>query len=108
VLLRHALGEDVSACVRERLAAGVMMIPVPRRGIYKGVRGDGSAREVEYVEDVRITAKADQLLEPLPEGDCYLGFIFARGPRPVEVVAALREAHGRLAFEIDPELRVIR
>ena len=108
VLLRHALGEDVSACVRERLAAGVMMIPVPRRGIYKGVRGDGSAREVEYVEDVRMTAKTDQLLEPLPEGDSYLGFIFARGARPAEVVAALREAHGRLAFEIDPELRVIR
>jgi len=94
--------------VREPLAAGVMMIPIPRRGIYKGVLGEGPAREVEHVEDVRITAKSDQLLEPLPEGDSYLGFIFARALQPAEVVTALREAHGRLTFQVDPELRVIR
>ena len=37
------------------------------------------------------------LLEPLPEGDSYLGFIFARAPRAARVDAALREAHRRLA-----------
>ena len=28
-----------------------------------------------------MTAKPDQLLEPLPEAGSYLGFIFARAPR---------------------------
>ncbi|PYR39321.1 MAG: hypothetical protein DMF93_14480 [Acidobacteria bacterium] len=33
LLLRHALGDDPSACDREHDASGVMMIPIPRRGI---------------------------------------------------------------------------
>jgi hypothetical protein len=37
---------------------------------------------------------------PLPEGDRYLGFLFARGPSPEAVEAALREAHRRLTFRI--------
>ena len=36
---------------------------------------------VPGIEDLRITAKPDQLLEPLPEAGSYLGFIFARAPR---------------------------
>lgn len=108
VLLRHAAGEDVSPYVRETQAAGVMMIPIPKRGIYKGVTGEHHARSAPHVEAVQITAKADQLLEPLPEGDSYLGFIFARGAGSAEVIQGLREAHRRLTFAIDPELKVLR
>ena len=108
LLLRHALDEDTLRWHRETPSAGVMMIPIPRRGIFKGLSGEPAARDVPYVEDVVVTAKRDQLLEPVPEGDSYLGFIFARAERPDDVVAALREAHARLVFEIDPELRVIR
>lgn len=108
LLLRHALGEDVSRFAREPSAAGVMMIPIPRRGIFKCVSGEAAARGVAHIEDVRMTAKPDQLLEPLPEGDSYLGFIFAHAKDPADVVSALREAHSTLQFEIDPELRVIR
>jgi hypothetical protein len=57
---------------------------------------------------VQITAKQDQLLEPLPEGDSYLGFIFARAVESQVVIASLRQAHKRLTFDIDPELRVLR
>jgi biotin carboxylase len=108
LLLRHALGEDTSRWNRETSAAGVMMIPIPRRGVFKGVGGEAAARDVQGVEDVVVTAKRDQVLEPLPEGDSYLGFIFARAPRPGDVIAALRESHARLAFDLEPELRVIR
>jgi len=43
----------------------------------------------------------------LPEGDSYLGFIFARGESPDEVEAALREAHRRLRFVIEPTIPLL-
>jgi biotin carboxylase len=107
MLLRHALGDDPSAWRREPDASGVMMIPIPRRGILRGVEGVETARQVAGVDDVRITAKPDQLLVPLPEGASYLGFIFARAPRAGEVRGALAAAHARLTFLIDPELPVL-
>jgi len=104
LLLRHALGEDVRACRREPCAAGVMMIPIPRAGVYRGVAGVDQACGIAGVDEVIITAKADQHLVPLPEGASYLGFIIARAGRPGLVVDALRSAHGRLRFDIDREL----
>jgi biotin carboxylase len=108
ILLRHACGDDVSGYVREPRASGVMMIPIPKRGIYKSVAGEPEARAVPDVDQILITAKPDQLLEPLPEGDSYLGFIFAGAADANTVVAALRAAHKQLAFTIQPELPVIR
>ena len=107
LLLRHALGEDVQTWRREADASGVMMIPIPRRGILRGVAGLDEARAVPHVDDVRITAKPDQLLVPLPEGASYLGFIFARAAEPSDVDRALRAAHGRLAFQIDAEFPLL-
>jgi len=108
LLMRHALGEAPDGWSRESSAAGVMMIPIPRRGIFRRVTGIDEARRVEGVEDVRITAKPDQLLVPLPEGASYLGFIFARGARGADVEAALRASHRLLHFTIDPELAVLQ
>jgi len=107
LLLRHALGEDVTEYRREASASGVMMVPIPRRGIYRGVEGAESVRAVPGVSDVRITAKLDQVLLPLPEGATYLGFIFARAARADDVDRALRAAHARLTFSIDPEFPVL-
>lgn len=107
-LLRSALGEPPSGWRREASASGVMMIPIPARGIYRDVSGVDEARAIAGIDDVRMTAKADQLLVPLPEGASYLGFIFARGDTPQDVERALREAHGRLDFAIEPELRVVQ
>jgi len=102
-LLRHALGESPAAWEREPCASGVMMIPIPRRGVFRGVEGVDQASQVEHVDEVRVTAKLDQLLVPLPEGASYLGFIFARAERARDVERALRTAHARLRFAIDPE-----
>jgi hypothetical protein len=85
-----------------------MMIPIPRRGVFRGVSGVDAARAVEGVEDVRVTAKADQTLLPLPEGASYLGFIFARAGQPAAVEAALRAAHAQLEIAILPEVRVVQ
>jgi hypothetical protein len=107
LLLRHACGESPEVCKDDAIASGVMMIPIPQRGIYRRVAGVDDARQVKGIVDVQITAKADQLLLPLPEGASYLGFIFAHGDGPSAVVEALRAAHSRLNFTIDPELHVI-
>ena len=106
LLLRHALGEDVSSYAREPRASGVMMIPIPRRGIYRRVEGVDAALAVIGVGDVRITAKPDTTLVPLPEGRSYLGFIFANATEPATVDRALREAHACLHFAIDREVAV--
>ena len=105
VLLTHALGERGVPALDE-LAAAVMMIPIPRRGILRSVAGEDRARAVPHVEDVRITAKQDQLLEPLPEAGSYLGFVFARAPHPSDAEAAVREAHRRLLFTVDEAIEV--
>ena len=104
VLLRHALGEDVTRVAPSPGATGVMMIPIPRRGVYRGVRGVDDALAIDGVEDVRITAKTDELLLPLPEGRSYLGFIFAGGENPARVEQSLREAHATLSFDIEREI----
>jgi biotin carboxylase len=108
LLLRHAIGESVEVWTREATASGVMMIPIPRRGIFRRAAGLEYARAVSGVDDVRITAKTDQLLLPLPEGASYLGFIFAHGESARAVERSLREAHARLQFAIDPEVPVVQ
>ncbi|HEX5431288.1 MAG TPA: carboxylate--amine ligase, partial [Bryobacteraceae bacterium] len=107
-LLRHALGEDVSSA---RLAPGahaVMMIPIPRAGIYSGVEGVEQAARTEGIESVEITAKEGQFLEPLPEGASYLGFLFARAPSWQQAGQALRQAHACLTFRTFQALPVVR
>jgi biotin carboxylase len=104
LLLRHAVGEDVRAWRREPLASGVMMIPIPAAGVFRRVEGLARARELAGVCDVRITAKPDQQLVPIPEGASYLGFIFARAERVEDVERALRAAHAQLTFVIDRPL----
>ncbi len=108
LLLRHALGEDPRAWVREEAASGVMMIPIPRRAVFRGVSGLESAAAVPHVTDISITAKPGQLLVPLPEGASYLGFIFARAGRAALVERALREAHARLVIRTDAEFPIVR
>jgi biotin carboxylase len=107
MLLRHALGEDPCDWRLDPEASGVMMIPIPRRGVLRGVSGIDAAMAIPHVTDLRVTAKMDQLLVPLPEGASYLGFIFARASEPAEVDRALRAAHDRLVLRIDPEFTVI-
>jgi biotin carboxylase len=102
LVLRHALGREVPAASSDRRAAGVMMIPIPRAGVLEEVRGLEAARAVEGIVDVAITAHPGQNLVPLPEGSRYLGFLFSRAAAPEGAEAALREAHGRLEFEITP------
>jgi biotin carboxylase len=101
LILCHALGRPLASLERERRAAGVMMIPIPRPGRLSAVRGVDDAAAVDAVEEVAITMHPGQEVVPLPEGWQYLGFIFARAETPAAVERALRDAHARLRFEIE-------
>jgi biotin carboxylase len=101
LILCHALGRPLESLERERRAAGVMMIPIPRAGRLASVRGADEAAAVDGVEDVAITTHPGQEVVPLPEGWQYLGFIFARAETPDAVEHALRRAHALLRFDIE-------
>jgi biotin carboxylase len=104
LILRQAIGMPLSGIERNPEARGVMMIPIPAAGLLKAVRGEAEARAVPGIESVQITAALNQPLVPLPKGDSYLGFIFARADTPEKVEAALRAAHHCLEFEIEEML----
>lgn len=104
LILRQACGLEIESSRRTGEAGGVMMIPIPESGLLKKVEGCQEAEAVPLVESVEITAKVNYPLVPLPEGESYLGFIFARGETPEAVEAALREAHGKLHFKIAPQI----
>ena len=102
IILRHAAGLEIASLQRERQAAGVMMIPIPKGGVLFEVRGLAEAGAVAGIQDVKISIPRGQEVVPLPRGTKYLGFIFARAETPEAVEAALRAAHSHLEFEIRP------
>ena len=106
LLLRHALHLPGSNAPREEAASGVLMIPVPASGILGKVEGSQEARASKRITELEITARLHDYIAAWPEGSSYLGFLFARGEKPEEVEAALREGHSRLRFEIAPRLAV--
>ena len=107
LILRHAIGEEMTLVERSSQAAGVMMIPIPRAGLLKAVYGVEEARAMPLITGVEITAKLHHSLVPLPEGASYLGFIFARGDTPAAVEEAIRRAYTLLQFDIRREIPVL-
>ncbi len=101
LILRHAIGAEVQTYERDARAAGVMMIPIPRAGTLRAVRGVEAAERVPLIESVTISLRPGSTVIPLPEGTEYLGFIFARGDRPEDVEQALRDAHAAITFKIE-------
>ncbi len=98
VVLRHALGMDLGDVERSVGAAGVMMLPIPRGGVLQRVDGRDDALAVAGVVGLEITVPPGHPVVPLPEGDRYLGFLFARAATPDAVETALRA--GAAALDI--------
>ena len=100
VILRHCLGLPLDDLRREDGASGVMMIPIATAGTLKRVDGQDKARAIPGIVGLEISIPAGRTVRPLPEGDRYLGFLFARGPTPADVEEALRKAHACLDIVI--------
>jgi biotin carboxylase len=100
LIVRHALGLGVEGLHRESQASGVMMLPIRDAGELDHVSGLEEARAIDGVVGVDITIAPGRAVVPLPEGDRYLGFIFARGASPEDVEATLRRAESCLTVNL--------
>jgi hypothetical protein len=100
LILRNAIGLDKPELRREEIASGVLMIPIPAAGTFVEIRGLDSLSQIEHVTAVDITAQVGSRVEPPPDGDRYLGFVFARAHTPETVEKALRDAMGAIEVVI--------
>lgn len=107
LILRHAAGMDLPPHDRERSASGVLMLPIRQAGRLREVRGQARARAVSGIEGLTISVPRGETLVPLPEGDRYLGFLFARAATPDAVELALRTAWTALEVIVDPRRPVL-
>jgi hypothetical protein len=78
------------------------MIPIPGAGVLRAVEGQEDARAVDGIAGLEITIARGRSVVPLPEGDRYLGFLFARGTSADAVESSLRVAHACLRVRIEP------
>jgi biotin carboxylase len=86
--------------------AGVLMLPITSAGILRRIEGITAARAVPWIEDILISRRDGYELVPLPEGNSYLGFMFARAPTAAQAESALRTAHASLKVVTAPLLRI--
>jgi biotin carboxylase len=103
LILAHALGRPVSSLRRTHGAAGVLMLPIATGGILAEVAGRERALQVPGIVGIELTIAPGRRLVPLPEGNRYLGFVFARGDRPEQVEASLRAALAELDVRLERE-----
>lgn len=101
LVLYQAIGKPIKAVICEE-ALGVLMIPIPKRGVLRRVEGLSAAGNIRYIEEVIIQIREGYELVPLPEGSSYLGFIFCRAPDTAVAEKALRLAHQQLNIVVGP------
>lgn len=101
LVLLHAMGKRVEIKTLDS-AAGVLMIPIPGAGILKRVEGILEAQRIPFIKDVMVEVRDGYELIPLPEGNSYLGFIFAEAATVKETEQALRDAHNCLNIVLAP------
>ena len=99
LVLAHALGRPVPGH-RDGRPSGVLMLPVPRPGVLRAVQGQAEAVATPGITGLSITIPVGQRVHPLPDGDRYLGFIFAEDDTQDRVERALAVARDRLRVVI--------
>jgi biotin carboxylase len=101
-----AIDNPIEASSPEQ-ARGVMMIPIREKGILRRVEGLLEANRVNHIDKIDIIIREGNELVPLPEGNQYLGYIFASADTPEQVTAAIREAYTLLTFVTAPVFKII-
>jgi L-amino acid ligase C-terminal domain 2 len=101
MILASALGQPPPrACRGPARPCGVFMLPVPRPGTLRAVHGRAGARAVPGITGLTLTIPIGQQVRPLPDGNQYLGFIFAEAGTAQDVEKALTTASCLLHADI--------
>lgn len=100
-----AINQPVEGGIMDQ-ARGVMMIPITKKGLLKRVEGLLDANKVKYIDKIDIIINQGHELVPLPEGNQYLGYIFASAETIEQVTAAIREAYSHLNFITSPVFKI--
>jgi len=100
LILRNALGLRANLR-REPLASGVLMIPTPETGTLVRVAGEEEVRAIGGITGIDITIPPGGEVVAPPEGDRYVGFVYARGEKPDQVENALRKAMAILEVQLE-------
>ena len=101
IILSHVMGEKIPNIMPISSSSGVMMIPIPQSGILNGVKGKEEGLQIKGIEEIEITIPLGEKVVQLPEGDRYLGFIFANSEKSEDTIKILKEAHEKLKFNIE-------
>ena len=96
-----AINEPITVS-KQKQAHAVMMIPIRKKGLLKRVEGLLAARQTKYIDKVDIVINQGHELIPHPEGNQYLGYIFATAETTEQVTSAVREAYAHLKFMTTP------
>lgn len=101
LILRNAIGRRHRHLRREPAASGVLMIPIAESGAFAGVAGEEETRAIDGITGMDFTIRPGGEIVAPPEGDRYLGFVYARAETPEEVEAALRKAIANLQVQLE-------
>ncbi|MGD2101944.1 MAG: ATP-grasp domain-containing protein [Acidimicrobiia bacterium] len=101
LILRNAMGDDIARLHREPMASGVLMIPTPKTGVLQAIAGEEETRSIEAVTGIDFTVVPGTTIVAPPEGDRYIGFVYARSEKPETVENALRKAMTILQVQVE-------
>ena len=100
-----AIDEPLEVIIPEQ-ARAVMMIPIREKGLLRRVEGLLEANRVEHIDKIDIIIREGHELIPLPEGNQYLGYIFASAETSELATTAIREAYKQLHFITAPVFKI--
>lgn len=101
LILRNALGAGKTHLRREPVSSGVLMIPTPKSGTLRMIGGEAETRAIPGVTGIDFTmVPGDRVVAP-PDGERYLGFVYARSDQPEQVESALRKAMETLEVQLE-------
>jgi len=106
MIISLAIGHPVEPIKLER-ARGVMMIPTSKTGILQKINGISDAESVTGINSVIININPGYELIALPEGNQYLGYLFAEAETPDQVVNTLNLALSKLEFKVQPKISLL-
>jgi biotin carboxylase len=101
LILRNALGTGKTHLRREPVSSGVLMIPTPATGTLSAVSGEAETRKIPGVTGIDFTMVPGDTVVAPPDGERYLGFVYARSDLPEQVELALRKAMATLEVQLE-------